>query len=60
MLEDILHKRSLTLSMTFTDPDILKQSKFTDHEIKITKHPAFGKLHCQRCLKEDYSLHLSE
>ena len=37
LLEDVRHKRSLILLLSLTDPDILKQSKFTDDEIKIIK-----------------------
>ena len=32
---DIRHEQSLILLLSLTDPDILKQSKFTDDEIKI-------------------------
>ena len=31
MFEDIRHERSLMLLLSLTDPDILKQSKFTDN-----------------------------
>ena len=30
IFEDIRHERSLILLISLTDPDILKQSKFTD------------------------------
>ena len=34
MFEDVRYERSLILLLPITDPDILKQSKFQDHEIK--------------------------
>ena len=37
LFEDITHERSLILFLSLTDPDILKQSKFIDHEIDIKK-----------------------
>ena len=37
IFEDVRHERSLILLLSLTDPDILKQSKFTDGEIKIIK-----------------------
>ena len=37
MFEDVKHERSLFLLISLTDPDILRQSKFTDHEISIIK-----------------------
>ena len=38
IFEDIRHERSLILLLSLTEPDILKQSKFTDHEIDIIKN----------------------
>ena len=35
MFEDVRHERSLLLLWSLTDLHILKQAKFTDHEIKI-------------------------
>ena len=35
--EDVRHERSLILLLSLTDPDILRQSKFTDDEIEIIK-----------------------
>ena len=35
MFEDVRHERSLVLLLSLTDPDKLKQSKFTDDEISI-------------------------
>ena len=31
--EDVRHKRSLILLLSLTDPDILKQSNFPEHEV---------------------------
>ena len=39
LFEDIRHERSLIFSLPLTDPDILKQSKFTDDENKNKKKP---------------------
>ena len=44
------------LILSLTDPDILRQSKFTDHEISIIKDLALGKLHRQRILKEEAAI----
>ena len=44
MFEDVRHERSLILLLSLTDPDILKQSKFTDDEIEIIKNLALEKL----------------
>ena len=37
MFEDVREERSLLLLLSLTDPDILRQSKFFDHEIDIKK-----------------------
>ena len=47
MFEDVRHERSLILLLSLTDPDILKQSKFTDDEINIIKNLALEKLYRQ-------------
>ena len=52
MFEDFRHERSLILLLSLTDPAILKQSKFTDHEKNVIKYLALGKLHRQKCLEE--------
>ena len=52
MFEDVRHERSLILLLSLTDPDILTQSKFTDHEIDIIKNLAPEILYRQRVLKE--------
>ena len=58
--EDVRHERSLILLLSLTEPDILKQSKFKDHEIDIIKSIALEKLHRQRNLKEIIALDLLE
>ena len=40
MFEDVRHERSLILLLSLTDPDILRQTKFTDDEIEIIKNLA--------------------
>ena len=59
IFEDIRHERSLIL-LSLIEPDILKQSKFLDHEIDIIKNIALEKLHRQRNLKEIVALDLLE
>ena len=58
--EDIRHERNLILFLSLVEPNILKQSKFTDHEIEIIKNIAFEKLHRQRILKEVVAMELLE
>ncbi len=60
IFEDIRHERSLILLLSRTEPNILKQSKFTDHETDIIKNVALEKLHRQRNLKEIVALDLLE
>ena len=60
IFEHVWHERSLILLLSLTDPDILRQSKFLDHEIDITKNIALEKLHKQRNLKETNVLDLIE
>ena len=60
LFEDVRHERSLILLLSLVEPDILKQSKLTDHEIIIFKNFALDKLHRQRNLKEIVSLDLLE
>ena len=52
MFEDARHERSLVILRSLTDPNKLKQCKFTDHEINIIKNPALERLHRQKCLKD--------
>ena len=44
MIKDVRHERSLLLFLSLTEPDIIKQTKFTDHETYIMKKLALGKL----------------
>ena len=60
IFEDVRHERSLIILLSLTDPDILKQSKFTDDEINIIKNLALEKLHKQRILKDTVALDLLE
>ena len=60
IFEDIRHERSLILLLSLTEPDILKQSKFTDHEIEIIKNLALEKIFRQKNLKEIVALDLLE
>ena len=60
IFEDVRHERSLILLLSLTDPDILKQSKFTDHEINLLKNLVLEKLHRQRILKEFHAVSLLE
>ena len=43
--EDIRYEGSSTLFLSLPDADILRQSKFTDHEFDIFKDIALEKLH---------------
>ena len=60
IFEDVRHEGSLILLLSLTDPDILKQSKFTDDEVNIIKSLALEKLHRQRILKEQIAMDLLE
>ena len=60
IFEDIRHERNLILLLSIIEPDILKQSKFTDHEIEIIKNIALEKLHRQRILNEVAAMDLLE
>ena len=60
MFEDVRHERSLVLIISLVEPDILKQSKFTDDEINIIKNLALEKLRWQRILKEHVAMDLLE
>ena len=48
MFEDVRLERSLLLLFSLTDPKIIKQFKFTDHELNIIKRVAVEKLHKKR------------
>ena len=60
LFEDVRHERSLILLSSLVEPDILKQSKFTDHEIEIIKNITLEKIHRQRILKEYHAMSLFE
>ena len=60
IFEDVRDERSLILLLSLVEPNILKQSKFTDHEIEIIKNIALKKLHRQRILKEHVAMDLLE
>ena len=60
IFEDFRHERSLFLLLVLVEPDIMKQSKLTDHEIDIIKNIALQKLHRQRNLKEIVASYLLE
>ena len=60
IFEDIRHERSLILILSLAEPSIIKQSKFTDHEIENIKNLALEKLPRQRILKEVVAMDLLE
>ena len=60
IFEDIRYERSLILLLVLVEPNMLKQSKFTNHEIDIIKIIALEKLHRQQNLKEIVALDLLE
>ena len=58
MSRGVRQERSLILIFSLTDPDILKQSNFADHEINIFKNFALEKLHRQRIIKKEVAFAL--
>ena len=60
IFEDVRHERSPILLLSLVEPDMLKQSKFTDHEIDVIKNIPLEILHRQRKLKEIIALDLLE
>ena len=60
LFEDIRYERGLILLLSLVEPDILKQSKFTNDEIEIIKNIALDKIHRQRILKEIKAMDLLE
>ena len=60
IFEDIRYERYLILLLSLVEPNILHQSKFTDHEIEIIKNLALEKIHRQKNLKEIVALELLE
>ena len=45
IFEDVRYGRAIILSLSIVEPDILKQSNVTDHEIHLVKNLALEKLH---------------
>ena len=60
IFEDIRYERGLILLLSLVEPDILKQSKFTDYEVSIIKDIALEKIFRQKNLKEIFALELLE
>ena len=60
IFEDVRHERSLILLISIVEPDIIRQIKFSDHEMETIKKIALEKLHRQRNLKEIIALDLLE
>ena len=60
MFEDVRHERSLIPLFSLTDPDVLRQSKFTIYENDIIKNLTLEKLHRQRILREHIAISLLE
>ena len=60
LFENIRYERALILLLSLVEPDILKQSKFTDNEVSIIKDIALEKIFRQRNLKESFALELLE
>ena len=60
LFEDVRHEKSLILLLSLTGPDNLKQSKFTDDEIKLIRRLDLEKLHRQKILKEYHAVSLLE
>ena len=58
--EDDGHEQSLVSLLALTDPEFLKQSNFTDDEIKIIKSLALEKLNRQIFLRDYFALKLIE
>ena len=60
VFEDIRYERCLVLILSLLEPDILKQSKYTDHEVSMIKDIALEKIFRQKNLKEIAALVLLE
>ena len=58
--EDVRHERCLVLLLSLVKPDILRQSKFTDHAISIIEDLALENIHGQGILKEEVAMALIE
>ena len=55
LFEDILYERALVFLLSLVEPDILKQSKFTDNEVSIIKVIALEEIFPQWNLKEYFA-----
>ena len=60
LFEDVRHERSFILLLSLVEPDILKQSNFTDDELEIIKNLALEKLNRQRVFEEHVTMDLLE
>ena len=60
LFEDIRYERALILLLSLVEPDILKQSKFTDNEVSIIKDTALEKIFRQLNLEEYFAMDLLE
>ena len=60
IFEHVGHERLSQLILTVTDPNTLKQSKFTNHEINTMKISASEKIHRPTLLKKHIALHFLE
>ena len=58
--EDVRLEGTLFLLLSLTDPVIIRQSYYTDHEISIKKGLALEKFHRQRVLKQQVAIALLE
>ena len=57
---DVRHELSLISLLSLTDPNKLRQSKFTDYEIDLIKKHVSDKIHRQRILKKHVAIFLLE
>ena len=53
IFEDIRYERCPILLLSLVEPNILHQSKFTNHEIEIIKNLALEKIHRQKNFKRN-------
>ena len=60
VFEDVRYERGIILLLSLAEPEILRQSKFLDHEIENIKSIALKKIHRQRTFKEFIALELLE
>ena len=56
MFEDVRHERNVVLLSSLTDADIVRQSKFNNHEADIMNNLVLEKLHRQHILKEHVAM----